>query len=734
MKLLRSYRTLRFTLVLFAILAQCVALGNFMLLLVAGTFAVLSWYITEGPRGKSLPPWIARLLVFTAFLYALFDAFGPVDNLPMVLGQFVVWLTIVKLYGKRTVENEAQLLLLGFLLMTVGALYAIDFLFGIMLVLWSGFAAWVLLLYQLHHGMETMREERFSAVPASHATPWTQPVTGIQARKAFRKTASLFLVLGLVGSLFFFIATPRERLVLVPNFGSVAQSALERMALSPGVDTSQNNNQVMTITLEDLQGNSVRMQQGLRLRGNVLDAYKGKGVWGAGSHIKSTIETVDDALLPLTMTGDGEANMFMHVVLQQPTTQIYSLYRPVGIETVPPSRVTQNIANTTIKLALGAEPIQSYTLAVDFTQTVTSLVSKRRHRYYNKEVHALAVGLLQEYSIVVDDVPYLPELSERVARIFESYLRSSAFTYSLDASFFTVEERVSMGNDEDPIASFILEHKRGHCEYFAAAMAAMCDTVNLPARVVTGYYVDRWDELSKSYVVFRRDAHAWVEVEVEPMAWVTYDPTPSSQDAPTWQKEMSFLHRVRFVWQQWELSWQSSVISFDSLAQKKLFGAMEPFWQSKADSMSSWMRALYSGVVQWFDIGAGGRLWIDLVMGAAVLSGIAMLLLRWKRRRAKKVLAISKKTEELFPVASVEFFAKMQRVLAKQGNKKPLCMPPQTWIAQVQLNDTARALAVSITDTYYAIRFGGYRPTRSKRLELMHSVHEFEQLVQKDLK
>ncbi|MAI66733.1 MAG: hypothetical protein CMJ26_02505 [Phycisphaerae bacterium] len=732
MKLLRSYRTLRFTLVLFAILAQCVALGNFTLLLLAGTGTVLSWYITEGPRGKSLSPWIARLLVLTAFLYALFDALGPVEHLPMILGQFVVWLTVIKLYGKRTVENEAQLLLLGFLLMTVGALYATDFLFGIMLVFWSGFAAWVLLLFQLHHGMETIRAERFTAVPASHATPWTRPVAGLHARKAFRKTASLFLVLGLAGSVLFFIATPRERIDLVLKFAGTPESALERMSLSPGVDTLLSNNQVMTVALEDKQGNAVRMQQGLRLRGNVLDAYKGKGVWGSGSHLKSTVETVDDTLLPLTMAGDGDANVFMTVVLQQPSTQIYSLYRPVGIETVPPSRVTQNLANTTIRLTLGAEPIQRYKLAVDYTQTVTSPVSKRRHRYYNKAVHELALSLLQEYSVSIDEAPYSSELSERVARIFESYLRSNEFTYSLDASFFTVEERIEMGNDEDPIAAFILDHKRGHCEYFAAAMAAMCDTVNLPARVVTGYYVDRWDELSKTYVVFQRDAHAWVEVEIEPMAWVTYDPTPSTQDAPTWQKEMSFLHRIRFVWQQWELSWQSSVISFDSLAQKKILGAIDPFWRSHVETVTGWFSALYFGVVRWFDIGAGGRLWIDLVMGAAVLSGVAILLLRWKTRRAKKSLSISKKTEALVPIASVEFFAKMQRVLASHGYKKPQCLPAQTWIAQLQMSARSKEAAQRITDVYYRIRFGGYRPARSTRFELLQMVHEFECLLEKE--
>ena len=731
MKLLHSYSALRFALVLSAILAQCVALSNFPLLVIAGTLSALSWYVTEGPRGKSIPPWVARLLVLVALLYAMLDAIGPVERLPLVLGQFVVWLTVIKLYGKRTVENEAQLLLLGLLLMTVGALYATDFLFGAMLVLWSGFAAWVLLLYQLHHGMEKMREERFLAVPAGHPTPWTRPVTGLKVRKAFRSMASLFLVVGLLCSFLFFVFTPREKFDVIHAFSATSENALERMLLSPGVDESESNRQVMTIYLEDMSGNSVRMPKGLRLRGSVLDAYKGRGVWASGSHLKSTVETVEGEFAPLTMVGDGSANLVMTVVFQYPSPQLYTLYRPVGIETTPPSRITQNLANTTIKLALGAEPMQRYQLEVDFTATISSPLSNRRYRYYNEQVHALALSLLQKNAIEFNEGAITLVESERIAKVFENYLRSQEFTYSLDATFFTPKERIEMELDNDPIASFILNHKRGHCEYFAAAMAAMCDTVDLPARVVTGYYVDRWDEVSNSYIVFQRDAHAWVEVEVEPMAWVTYDPTPSSQDAPTWQQEMTFMQRVRFEWQQWELAWQSSVISYDSLAQKKLIGFLDPFWRSHVDNLTGTLKTFYASVVKWFDIGAGGRVWIDLVMGASVLAGFIILLVRWRSRRIKNILTLSKKLDEQVPVASVEFFATLQRVLLKHGTRRPMYVPAQTWIESLGLEEQALELATSLTESYYQIRFGDYRPSRTKRLELMQSVRKFETLVQK---
>jgi hypothetical protein len=419
----------------------------------------------------------------------------------------------------------------------------------------------------------------------------------------------------------------------------------------------------------------------------------------------------------------------MEVGLQQPVIRVFTLYRPVGIETVPPSRITQNLANTTIKLALGAEPIQSYTVEVDFSDIITSPVSNSDHQYQNEKVRSLAVDLLDTYAIDADEVGSSSELTERAARIFRDYLQSNEFMYSLDGTEFSSQERIAMSQDNDPIASFILKYKRGHCEYFAAAMAAMCDTVNIPARVVTGYYADRWDEVSESYVVFKRDAHAWVEVEVEPMTWVTFDPTPSSEDAPTWQDSMTFVQKIRITWQKWELLWQSYVIGFDLIVQRKLAGFIDPLLRSRRDSLIAALDAAYSGVVRWFDIGAGGRIWIDLVMVAAVLTGFSMLIVRWRKRRTNKLLSLSSTVDENVSVASVEFYAKFQRVLSSRGRKRPSYMPAQTWISGLQLGEESAALANSLTETYYQIRFGGYRPSRNKRLALMRGVHHFESLL-----
>src|SRR4029077_17535252 len=38
------------------------------------------------------------------------------------------------------------------------------------------------------------------------------------------------------------------------------------------------------------------------------------------------------------------------------------------------------------------------------------------------------------------------------------------------------------------VDSFLLRERRGHCEYFAAGMVALLTSLNVPARIVGGFY------------------------------------------------------------------------------------------------------------------------------------------------------------------------------------------------------------------------------------------------------
>ena len=68
---------------------------------------------------------------------------------------------------------------------------------------------------------------------------------------------------------------------------------------------------------------------------------------------------------------------------------------------------------------------------------------------------------------------------EQKAVVTENYLRNN-FTYSLTTS----KPPAGMG----PIEDFLFHARRGYCEHYATAMALMLRSLDVPARVVTGYY------------------------------------------------------------------------------------------------------------------------------------------------------------------------------------------------------------------------------------------------------
>jgi Transglutaminase-like enzymes, putative cysteine proteases len=105
----------------------------------------------------------------------------------------------------------------------------------------------------------------------------------------------------------------------------------------------------------------------------------------------------------------------------------------------------------------------------------------------------------------------------RQAAAIEQYM-STRFRYVSDPS------KIGHAMTVD---QFLLQEHRGHCEYFAAGMVALMTALDVPARIVGGFYGGTLNPLTGYFVVRREDAHAWVEVW-DGHAWRTFDPTPAS--------------------------------------------------------------------------------------------------------------------------------------------------------------------------------------------------------------
>lgn len=71
------------------------------------------------------------------------------------------------------------------------------------------------------------------------------------------------------------------------------------------------------------------------------------------------------------------------------------------------------------------------------------------------------------------------------------------------------------------------EKKDGYCTLFASSMTAMLRSIGIPARVVSGYYVQP-EMVDLDYYaaqIYDYNYHAWVEVYFDGIGWVTFEPT-----------------------------------------------------------------------------------------------------------------------------------------------------------------------------------------------------------------
>ncbi|MEL6760884.1 MAG: transglutaminase domain-containing protein, partial [Myxococcota bacterium] len=130
-----------------------------------------------------------------------------------------------------------------------------------------------------------------------------------------------------------------------------------------------------------------------------------------------------------------------------------------------------------------------------------------------------------------DATPY-----ERARRLRSFFLQN--FEYTLD--------QPTAGAD-DPLSTFVLDVKAGHCEHFATAFATMLRAAGVPSRVVGGFQGGIWDDSSNTVVFGLNNAHAWVEWYQPGVGWVTDDATPAFV-GDTLSPLAMWMERVRRAW------------------------------------------------------------------------------------------------------------------------------------------------------------------------------------------
>ncbi|MFZ5927336.1 MAG: transglutaminaseTgpA domain-containing protein [Acidobacteriota bacterium] len=277
--------------------------------------------------------------------------------------------------------------------------------------------------------------------------------------------------------------------------------------------------------------------------------------------------------------------------------------------------------------------------------------------------------------------------AERAARI-EAWLLAN-FRYSLHALDHEVD---------DPLAYFLFEGKRGHCEYFASAMAVLLRAVWVPSRVVVGYREGSYNSLTGWNVVRASDAHSWVEAWIEGRGWTEYDPTPPDPEqraATLWDRISLWSDALGVFWQEW-------VLGYDLDRQLSLAMQVDQSRRRFAwVRWPEWLRRLHSP-------GGAGAAPAPLA-GILIAIGVALVLYRFRRAlwRQWRILMGSRKLRRgsAAPHDAAVIYETMLARLRRLGFEKPPWMTPAEFAACLPEGETGLAVR-GFTASYHAFRFG----------------------------
>ncbi|MDB6053730.1 MAG: transglutaminase protein [Verrucomicrobiales bacterium] len=261
---------------------------------------------------------------------------------------------------------------------------------------------------------------------------------------------------------------------------------------------------------------------------------------------------------------------------------------------------------------------------------------------------------------------------------------SEKFTYSM---YVTASKNGQPGS-ETSISDFLNNTHSGHCEYFATATVLLLRQAGIPARYVTGYVVDEFDQDKHCYLVRHRHAHAWTLVYFNG-SWHDYDTTPS-----TWINEEKKLASRFEGWSDW---WDDIWYSFS-------------FWRYLGNQ--DYYRTVL--VILLFTL-LGFLAWRIIYKG------------KWNKTKTKK----SEASADL-PGADSEFY-RIETALLTRGLHREEYESFAGWIQRLQQTGLVPVYPEipGILQIHYAYRFDPQGLTPEQRLYLSSAVSECMEKISK---
>lgn len=695
---------------------------------IAVASAVLSFVYAKW-RGRSRAPRpLLYLSILAATGYLGYEMFYPHEEATVHiidLAHFIIFLSCVKYFDLQAHRDAGLIMIISFILMVISAFVTASPLFALACVIDVTFGVAWLIHFHTERELSAMASRRRSLVR-------TAPAVEVQARiheagddlprlGTKRTVATCSVILTAIAGIIFVSAPRGWRGGLFSRMHGLVPASVTGF----GDSVELNNN---TISEDDTTVMRVRFSRfGVPIldeafepymRGMTFDRYF-KGRWQRTPTVFPRTLT-DVSMGEPVPTIDVRAMVDLDSLVQQEVWldtvsdgSLFAMLPPVAITSPDIGRVHVDRKDVALEAALFSRKSAHYTVWSPIGPIPVIAEALRRSSYGPRDGESLIPKRVREFArtFVPEGVdPEDPGTHRGIANAIRNYLSSDLFEYTL-----------SRGNEKvqgDPIANFLLESRKGHCEYFASAMTLICQSLDIPSRLVSGFQGGELNQVGGFYQFRRKHAHAWVEVWLPNQGWTVFDPTPASASASR-RAPQGFWARANRLIEYLQFKWSTTVVSFDSRNRDELVAEFER-WLNRFTELGGrprsvlefiklliwgpeflviWMRVLY-----WIVL----LLIVVLVVLAFRVGWILSLMAResWPARRIMSKARVRP--------AEARFYDRLILLLANKGHIKPAHATPKEFAERLARANHDLTGVPEIIDWFYEAQYGGKPLSRQR--------------------
>jgi hypothetical protein len=435
-------------------------------------------------------------------------------------------------------------------------------------------------------------------------------------------------------------------------------------------------------------------------RGIALDTFNNQ-IWSKSSSAPKQPFSKNERDLIQVDYATGRESLSLQTIYLEPldTPVLFSLSRPVAIQGNFPIILKDSYGALTFP-PRNPERITYKVLSDRSTPPIARLrADNQAYSEANKRYLQLPETFNPRIADLTQSVTKQTNNRYDKAKAVESYLQNN-LGYTLDLK----------AGGSDPLSDFLFNVREGHCEYFATAMAIMLRTQGIATRIVNGFQQGEYNETADMYIVRQRNAHSWVEVYFPgENTWVRFDPTPFSGQ-PVSATNSGIISKFSGYLEALEAFWIQYFVAFDNQEQRSLFRSVRNGFAEYQANVSSYTAGLQDRLAKWWSEIRGDdgveNSFSAAAYGLAYLAAflLGMLLLYWMYRKIKGLemwqnllLWLRNKNQATI----VEFYERMQRVLASKGLRRAPHQTPLEFACAVNMPEV-----IKITEKYNRVRFG----------------------------